>query len=62
MPVKYVKDDRINMFQVPRKSGRVVSDSYKTGDRNYKNAAATSPYMMTSGVSPSDKVKEMAST
>lgn len=50
------------MFQVPRKSGRVVSDSYKTGDRNYKNAAATSPYMMTSGVSPSDKVKEMAST
>jgi hypothetical protein len=39
-----------------------VSDSFKTGDRNYKNAAVTSPYMMTSGVSPTDKVKEMANT
>ena len=58
---KYDNLDRINKFHCdsPR---RLVAETFKPGERSYKVPTTTSPLMMTSGVAPSDKLKEMAKT
>lgn len=39
-----------------------MAETFKASDRNHKIPTTTSPLMMTSGVSPHDKLKEMSST
>jgi len=61
IPVNYISQDRINKFQVSNDSHkRFVSETFKAGDRNHKIPTTISPIMMTSGVSPVDRVKESA--
>ena len=40
----------------------MVAETFKAGDRNHKIPTITSPVMMTSGISPQDRVKELAKT
>lgn len=58
--VKYDKDNRLNQFHIVGDSPkRFVSETYKPSQRNLNNSAINSPIMMTSGVSPKDKIKEL---
>lgn len=59
---KYENHDRLNKFQAKDSPRRLVADTFKASERNFKIPTTTSPLMMTSGVSPSDRVKEFNST
>jgi hypothetical protein len=61
---KYAQQDRINKFHPPggESPRRLVAETFKASDRNHKIPTTTSPLMMTAGVAPQDKIKEMSKT
>ena len=62
-PLQYNGKDRINAFKIPEALvKRLVSESYRASDRNHKIPSVCSPIMMTSGVSPRDRLTELSRT
>ena len=62
-PLHYNGKNRFNAFTIPENlPKRLIAESYKASDRNHKIPSATSPLMMTSGVSPKDKLTEFSRT